>query len=344
MKPEDFAYDLPQELIAQYPLEQRDTSRLLVFLKDSGEMKHRQFSDITELLHAGDMLVLNDTKVMPAKLFGKKETGGRVEVLLIKRIGKIGNEEHWQALISPSKGVVDGKTISFNRRLNARIAGGANGYRNIIFSVDGDLRKALTAAGTMPLPPYIKRETIDSDAERYQTVFARREGAIAAPTAGLHFTHKLLNTLRAKGVDIKFITLHTGPGTFMPVKADNIEDHRMLPEHYEIDRDTFAAIRKTKERNGKVIAVGSTTTRALEAAAASGNKEPCLRGATDLFIYPGYTFRVIDGLITNFHLPKSTLIMLVAGLIGTENTIDVYREAVRRRYRFYSYGDAMVII
>ncbi len=344
MKTEEYTYDLPRELIAQYPLQQRDASRLLAFFKDEGRIEHRRFNEIADFFKEGDLLVLNDTKVIPARLLGKKETGGKVEVLLAERLGNSNGTEVWKTLINPSKSIKIKGTISFGNGLNAEVVDRSDGLWKLVFSATGRVRDALEQVGTMPLPPYINRLADERDNESYQTVFAKREGAIAAPTAGLHFTTELLTHLEDMGVDCRFLTLHVGPGTFLPVKSEHVKDHSMLPEYYEMDEETFEAVKDKKAKGERIIAVGSTATRALEASVVDGWEEPRINGLTDLFIYPGYKFKVISGMITNFHLPRSTLLMLVAALIGRDAAMTVYNEALKMRYRFYSYGDAMMII
>jgi len=266
-------------------------------------------------------------------------------VLLVRRFGGGEKEQQWSAMVRPSRGVREGTIMELGRGLTAEItARDDDGWWRLSLSARDPIDTIIHEVGRMPLPPYIRRECTEEDRERYQTVFAKKEGAIAAPTAGLHFTDKVLARLREKGVDIRFITLHTGPGTFLPVRAKLVEEHTMVPEYYEIDESTFSAVERVKREGGRVIAVGSTATRAIEASVRSGFSNPALTGFTDLFIYPGYTFQVIDGLVTNFHLPRSTLLMLVAAFAGREATLRFYREAVRERYRFYSYGDAMLLL
>lgn len=340
-----FSYTLPEELIAKHPTERRDGSRLMVCPRGGGTVEHRLFHQIIDYFRAGDLLLLNDTRVIPARLVGRKVTGGEVELLLVRKICDGEKEQRWSAMIKPSRGVKEGTTILFPKGLTAEVVRRIdNGWWKVNLTASGRIDSLVNEVGRMPLPPYIKRPSTDNDRERYQTVFAKREGAIAAPTAGLHFTDEILHRLGEMGVEVRFITLHTGPGTFMPVRTDIVEDHTMLPEHYEIGAATFSAVMKAKGEGRRVIAVGSTATRAIEAAVRDGFDSPTLAGSTGLFIYPGYTFRVIDGIITNFHLPRSTLIMLVAAFVGREATLRFYREAVRERYRFFSYGDAMLIL
>ncbi|MBI5237161.1 MAG: tRNA preQ1(34) S-adenosylmethionine ribosyltransferase-isomerase QueA [Deltaproteobacteria bacterium] len=340
MKLKDFDFSLPEDLIAQYPPGERDASRLMVLRRETGEVLHRTFSDIKDCLREGDLLVLNDTKVMPARLFGKKATGGRIEVLLVEKV--TGDKEVWKCLINSSK-VKGGTVVLFDEGVSAGILGrGADGLWECEFK--GDISGKLDRLGKIPLPPYIKREAEDLDRERYQTVFAGVKGAVAAPTAGLHFTGPLLEEIRKKGVEVRHVTLHTGPGTFMPVRVDDIKDHRMHKERYAISPEVFNAVLKAKRENRRVVGVGTTSARALEAAVLSGFESPVLSGHTDIFIYPGFEFKVMDALLTNFHLPGSTLIMLVSAFAGLDNLLNAYREAVREGYRFFSYGDAMLII
>ncbi|MFQ5587001.1 MAG: tRNA preQ1(34) S-adenosylmethionine ribosyltransferase-isomerase QueA [Thermodesulfobacteriota bacterium] len=332
-------------MIASYPSERRDGSRLMVCHRRKGSIEHRLFHHIADYLREGDLLLLNDTKVIPARLIGRKATGGAVELLLVRRVGGGKERQQWSAMVKPSRGVRGGTIIRFERGLTAEVVRhGDNGWWEINLTADRGVDTLINEVGVMPLPPYIKRPSTEGDRERYQTVFAKKEGAIAAPTAGLHFTDEILNRLGETGVETFFITLHTGPGTFLPVRTELVEEHTMLPEYYQIDETAFAAVMRAKKRGGRVIAVGSTATRAVEAAVRDGFGNPILSGFTDLFIYPGYTFRIVDGLVTNFHLPRSTLLMLVAAFAGRETTLRLYREAVREKYRFYSYGDAMLLL
>lgn len=336
----DFEFDLPEGLIAQYPLPERDSSRLMALSRSTGELSHASFRDLPGFLRKGDLLILNDTKVLPARLIGKKSSGGKVEALLIERLLKTDDgREEWACLIRNSKGLREGSLLFFETEAEVRGFDEKAGLWRVSFK-NGPRYKE---AGRIPLPPYIRREPEESDKIRYQTVFAGVEGAIAAPTAGLHFTDKLLAEIREKGVETRFITLHTGPGTFMPVRVTDVRDHKMHGERYSIDNSTFDAIKKAKQEGRRVIAVGTTSTRALEAAFRDFDA-PVLSGTTDIFIYPGFRFRVIDGLLTNFHLPGSTLIMLVAAFAGRERVLAAYQEAVERGYRFFSYGDALLII
>ncbi len=337
----DFEFDLPEGLIAQYPLPERDSSRLMTLSRSTGEFSHASFRDLPGLLRSGDLLILNDTKVLPARLIGKKSSGGKVEALLIERLLKTDDgREDWACLIRNSKGLREGSLLFFETEAEVRGFDEKSGLWRVSFKNGPRYNEV----GRIPLPPYIRREPEESDKIRYQTVFAGVEGAIAAPTAGLHFTDKLLAEIREKGVETRCITLHTGPGTFMPVRVTDVRDHRMHGERYSIDNSTFDAIKKAKQEGRRVIAVGTTSTRALEAAFKDGFDSPVLSGTTDIFIYPGFRFRVIDGLLTNFHLPGSTLIMLVAAFAGREKVLAAYKEAVELGYRFFSYGDAMLII
>ncbi|MDO7908079.1 tRNA preQ1(34) S-adenosylmethionine ribosyltransferase-isomerase QueA [Paenibacillus sp. JX-17] len=336
-----YDFDLPEELIAQTPLLERSSSRLLTLDKQTGKVGHRTFKDIAELLQPGDTLVLNDTRVIPARLFGlKQDTGAKAEVLLLKNL----EGDRWEALVKPGKKLKKGAVITFGDELTATIEDeGEMGGRTLRFSYQGIFQEILDRLGSMPLPPYIK-ETLD-DKERYQTVYAKHEGSAAAPTAGLHFTEELLDQLRAKGVQIAFITLHVGLGTFRPMSVDVVEEHVMHEEYYSITQETADLLNETKERGGKVVAVGTTSCRTLETVGSKfeGGKLQASSGWTSIFIYPGYTFKVVDGLITNFHLPKSTLVMLVSALAGREHIMEAYKQAVDLKYRFFSFGDAMYI-
>ncbi|HHL39702.1 MAG TPA: tRNA preQ1(34) S-adenosylmethionine ribosyltransferase-isomerase QueA [Deltaproteobacteria bacterium] len=352
MGPQDFDYRLPAELIAQRPAPERGASRLMVLDRRGARLFHRSFGDVGEWLRPGDVLVLNDTRVMPARLVGRKATGGRVELLVVEPDAAKGGEgpglRRWRCLVGSSRPVREGTVLFFGDRgdvLTARVLRGrdAGGLRLVEFE-DGDVRAAMERVGRVPLPPYIRREPDGADAERYQTVFARNDGAVAAPTAGLHFTAEQIESLRAKGVEVRFLTLHTGPGTFMPVKADDVREHRMAGERYHVTAEVLDALRRARAEGRRVVAVGTTVTRALETAVLDGFDEPRLSGVTDLFIYPGFEFKAVDSLITNFHLPRSTLIMLVCAFAGKDLVMEAYAEAVRRRYRFYSYGDAMLIL
>ena len=340
MKKSDFYYDLPPELIAQTPLPRRDGSRLLCLDRATGETEHRHFYDLPELLREGDCLVLNDSRVLPARLIGHRVPGGGVcEILLLTQR----EEDLWECLVRPGKKLRPGAKVSFgDGTLTAVVeAEVSDGNRLVRFSYEGIFMEVLEALGEMPLPPYIKEKL--TDRERYQTVYSKEPGSAAAPTAGLHFTQALLEQIRAKGVKICYVTLHVGLGTFRPVKEENILDHEMHSEFCIIPEETARLVNETKRAGGRVIAVGTTSCRTLESfAAEDGTLRPC-SGWTDIFIYPGYRFRCIDALITNFHLPESTLIMLVSALAGRETILRVYREAVDLRYRFFSFGDAMFI-
>ncbi len=338
----DFYYDLPEELIAQDPLADRSSSKLMVLDKKTGRTEHRIFKDIIEYLNPGDCLVINDTKVIPARLIGEKEgTGAAIEVLLLKRKEDMANT--WEVLVKPGKKARPGTRISFG---DGKLVGEIidiveEGDRLIQFSFDGIFEEILDELGQMPLPPYITHKLEDKN--RYQTVYAKHEGSAAAPTAGLHFTNELLAEIEVKGVKIARVTLHVGLGTFRPVKVENILEHHMHSEYYEVSEEAADTINSVRQSGGRIIAVGTTSTRTLESVADThGCIKPC-RGWTDIFIYPGYEFKAIDCLITNFHLPESTLIMLVSALAGKDNVMAAYREAVENSYRFFSFGDAMFI-
>ena len=339
MKKSDFAYDLPQELIAQTPLEQRDASRLMCLDKTTGEISHRVFRDLPDLLREGDCLVMNDSRVIPARLFGTRPTGGSVEVVLLRDLG--GGE--WECLTRPGRKTPPGTEISFGGgALSAVVArAGTDGNKVLRFRYEGLFLEILDRLGQMPLPPYIKEKL--EDPERYQTVYARDPGSAAAPTAGLHFTHELLREIENRGVKTCRVTLHVGLGTFRPVKEENIEDHPMHSEFCVVPEETAETVNRTRSEGGRVVAVGTTTCRTLESFADSGGILRPGSGWTDIFIYPGYRFKLVDALITNFHLPESTLIMLVSALAGRENILNAYRRAVELRYRFFSFGDAMFI-
>ena len=342
MKVEEFDYHLPPFLIAQYPSPQRGETSLMVLHRQTGEIEHQAFGDIARYLNPSDLLVMNNTRVLPARLVGKKETGGGVEMLLIPSWNGVGGE--WKALIKGGGRMKPGARIRFEQGLEAEVGEVKNGIGKVSFSGQAEVIDILLKIGHVPLPPYIKRGDESLDRERYQTVFAEKDGSIAAPTAGLHFTHDLLQSLRENGVRTAMITLHVGIGTFAPVKARDVEDHTMEAEWIEISEDTAREIGDTKARGGKVIVVGTTTTRALESFSNGSGGVRSGRGMTSLFIYPPYRFRVIDGLITNFHLPKSTLVMLASAFAGRDLLMKAYQEAIRRKYRFYSYGDAMLIL
>ena len=339
LKKSEFYFDLPPELIAQTPLERRDGSRLLCLDKRTGEWEHRHFYDLPELIRPGDCLVMNDSRVIPARLFGTRPTGGSVEVVLLRDLG--GGD--WECLTRPGRKTPPGTELSFGKgELTAQVVRAeADGNKVLHFRYEGIFLEILEKLGQMPLPPYIK-EKLD-DPERYQTVYSRDPGSAAAPTAGLHFTKELLQTLRDKGVEQAFVTLHVGLGTFRPVKEDNIEDHPMHSEFCMIPEETAEKINRTRAAGGRIISVGTTSCRTLESFAREDGTVPASSGWTDIFIYPGYRFKAVDGLITNFHLPESTLIMLVSALAGREHILAAYEEAVRERYRFFSFGDAMFI-
>ncbi|QSF99742.1 tRNA preQ1(34) S-adenosylmethionine ribosyltransferase-isomerase QueA [Bacillus paralicheniformis] len=341
MKVELFDFDLPERLIAQVPLKERDASRLMVLDKKTGEITHSTFKHVIDFLNAGDCIVLNDTRVLPARLYGvKEETGAKVEVLLLK----LEEGDVWETLVKPAKRVKRGTVLSFgDGRLTAVCTEELeHGGRKIEFRYEGIFYEVLESLGEMPLPPYIK-EQLD-DRERYQTVYSKKQGSAAAPTAGLHFTEEILDALRKKGVHIAFITLHVGLGTFRPVSAENVEEHDMHAEFYEMSEETAALLNRVRQEGGKIISVGTTSTRTLETIASEHDgRFREARGWTSIFIYPGYTFRAIDGMITNFHLPKSSLIMLVSALAGREHVLSAYRTAVEHEYRFFSFGDAMLI-
>ncbi|HBT64790.1 MAG TPA: tRNA preQ1(34) S-adenosylmethionine ribosyltransferase-isomerase QueA [Ruminococcaceae bacterium] len=341
MRKSDFYYDLPQELIAQEPVDPRDHSRLLVINRDSGKLEDKIFRNLTECLHPDDCLILNDSRVLPARLYGnKKNTGGAVELLLLSPKGT----NRWEVLAGPGKRAKKGNILVFGGGLlEAEVLDIIDeGNRLVEFHYEGNFYNILERIGEMPLPHYITKHL--DNAERYQTVYAREPGSAAAPTAGLHFTPDLLSEIRKKGIDIGFITLHVGLGTFRPVKVDNIENHHMHSEHYELPPETAELINRTRERGGRVIAVGTTSCRTIESVKLTNGKVKPSEGWTSIFISPGYKFQVLDGLLTNFHLPESTLIMLVSAFAGYQNTMSAYSHAVRERYRFFSFGDAMLII
>jgi S-adenosylmethionine:tRNA ribosyltransferase-isomerase len=336
----DFDYALPAELIAQYPAAQRDASRVLTLGRLDGALDELTIAGIASQFNAGDLLVLNDTRVIPARLKGQKESGGAVEIFLVRRVA--GEPEIWNCLIKASKSPKPGCRVLLPAGVVATVAEREAGEWRVSFQGSDDFMGWLELSGSMPLPPYIKRGPEGEDQERYQTVFAREKGAVAAPTAGLHFTREILDQIRERGVEIVSLTLHVGLGTFMPVRVEELSQHTMHREFYRIPESTAQAIRRTRERGGRVVALGTTSLRALEHAAASGELQSGEREA-DIFILPGYQFRVVDALITNFHLPKSTLFMLVCAFAGKERMLNAYQEAVRRRFRFFSYGDAMFI-
>lgn len=340
MNVKDYDYDLPEELIAQDPLEDRSSSRLMVLDRQTGDVEHRHFTDILEYLHPGDCLVINNTKVIPARLFGVKEdTQAKIEVLLLKRK----ENDIWETLVKPGKKAKPGTKLVFgDGLLTAEVVDVVEeGNRLIQFHYDGIFEEILDQLGQMPLPPYITHQLKDKN--RYQTVYAKYDGSAAAPTAGLHFTKELLQKVKDMGVDIAEVTLHVGLGTFRPVKVDNVLDHHMHSEFYMVSQEAADKINRAKESGHRVIAVGTTSTRTLEAAADENGRLHETSGWTEIFIYPGYQFKVIDALITNFHLPQSTLVMLVSALAGREHVLHAYETAVKERYRFFSFGDAMLI-
>ncbi len=336
----DYYYDLPEELIAQDPLEDRSSSRLMVLGKKSGEVSHHHFRDILDYLRPGDCLVINNTRVIPARLIGtKKETGAHVEILLLRRK----KDDIWETLVKPGKKLRPGAEVTFgDGSLTATILDVVEGGDRLVqFHYDGIFEEVLDRLGEMPLPPYIKHKLKDRD--RYNTVYAKFDGSAAAPTAGLHFTKELLEEVKEKGVNIAQVTLHVGLGTFRPVKVDDVREHEMHTEWYRVTQETADLINRTKENGGRIIAVGTTSVRTLETVADEDGHMKAQEGDTSIFIYPGYKWKVVDGLITNFHLPESTLIMLVSSLAGREHVLAAYKEAVKERYRFFSFGDAMYI-
>lgn len=338
---ESFDYHLPESLIAQTPLKNRDESRLLVLGRKTGDIEHKYFKNVIDYLQAGDTLVLNDTRVMPARLFGlKEETGAKVEMLMLTQL----EDDDWEVLLKPAKRIKTGDKLSFgDGKIIAECVEELNqGGRIMRLDYDGILQERLDELGEMPLPPYIKERLDDPD--RYQTVYAKASGSAAAPTAGLHFTDALLEQIKAKGVNITFITLHVGLGTFRPVSVENIDDHEMHSEYYQMDQETADLLNETKAKGHRVISVGTTSTRTLETIRASHNEFVADSGWTDIFIFPGFEFKAIDGLITNFHLPKSTLVMLVSAFSTKDYILNAYHQAVKSEYRFFSFGDAMLII
>jgi len=334
-----FSYDLPAELIAQQPLPDRSASRLLVLDGQTGTLGHQLFTDFPGLLETNDLLVFNDTQVIPARLLGKKETGGNVEVL----IARVLDHERVLAHTRASKTLRAGSRLFIDGDIEIEVLGRQGELFELRFCSDDPVMSLLNKYGHMPLPPYIDRLDNQSDRERYQTIFANKPGAVAAPTAGLHFDNQILAAIRKKGIRTASITLHVGAGTFQPVRTENLQDHTMHSEYFEVDKSVCAAIAETRANNGRVIAVGTTSVRALESAALKpGTVEP-FQGETDIFIYPGYKFKIIDAMLTNFHLPESTLLMLVSAFAGRENILHAYKEAIEERYRFFSYGDAMFL-
>ena len=339
LKTHDFYYDLPEELIAQTPLEKRDTSRLMVLNRETGEIAHKHFYDIIDYLNPGDCLVLNDSRVLPARLMGHRPTGGVVEVLLLRDLGN----KQWECLCKPGRKMREGDTVTFgDGELTATVRKvEEDGNRVVEFHYEGIFLEVLERLGKMPLPPYIKAEL--EDQERYQTVYSREVGSAAAPTAGLHFTQELLDNIRAKGVKTAFVTLHVGLGTFRPVKAEDVLDHHMHSELCMMNQETADILNETKKNGGRVICVGTTSCRTLESLVGDDGTFCAKSRWTDIFIYPGYQFKAMDALITNFHLPESTLVMLVSAFAGREKVLSAYNEAVKEKYRFFSFGDAMFI-
>ncbi len=348
MSASDFDYDLPERCIAQDPLPERDASRLLVLSRRDGSIRHQRFREIPDLLCAGDLLVLNDTRVVPARLIGARPTGGKVELLLLERVGGSEAAPEWECLARAAKPLRAGARVDLHGGLYAvAVERRESTWVVRLDDPEGRTVEKIAAAGQVPLPPYIRRGPDDprsaADRARYQTVYARQPGAVAAPTAGLHFTERVLDAVRARGVEIASVTLHTGPGTFLPVRVERLEDHRMHAESFEIPAAAAQAVERTRGRGGRVLAVGTTVVRALEASAEPQGRIRQGSGRCDLFIHPGHEFRVVDGLLTNFHLPRSTLLMLVCALAGRQNVLRAYGEAIQAGYRFYSFGDAMWI-
>lgn len=348
MRIDEFDYELPKELIAQTPAEQRDSCRMMVLDRKTGAIEHRHFYDVLDYLNEGDCLVLNDSRVIPARMYGTKEsTGAHIELLLIKRI----EGDRWESLVKPGKRLRPGDTVVLDdkRLFKAHILGTYdenNGTRLIEFEYEGIFMERLEEIGSMPLPPYIERAAEDEDKEMYQTVYSRIDGSVAAPTAGLHFTKELLAKAEEKGVRIAYVTLHVGIGTFRPVKVENVEEHKMHFEECQVSEEAAETVNDTIEKGGRIISVGTTSTRTLESAAVMTDAGFRLKAgdySTGIFIYPGYSFKLVDALITNFHLPKSTLLMLISALYDREKILEAYEEAVKEKYRFFSYGDAMLI-
>ena len=351
MRVDDFDYKLPEELIAQKPLDKRDECRLMVVNRKEGSIEHKRFNDLLKYLKPGDCLVLNNSKVIPARLFGIKEnTGAKIEFLLIKQVE---GEDLWETMVRPGKRLKPGDRVIFSQEKNESLVGeivgnGSDGTRIAKFTYDGVFMERLEELGLMPLPPYIDRPATEEDKDTYQTVYCKIDGSVAAPTAGLHFTEEMLERIQVMGVNLAYLTLHVGIGTFRPVKVEEVSDHHMHFEEYYISEETANIINKTKELGGRIISVGTTSTRTMESAAYFDEDKKMFfiragSGSTDIFIYPGYEFKMVDGLITNFHLPKSTLIMLISALYDREKILEAYTEAVKEKYRFFSYGDAMLI-
>lgn len=345
MKLSEFDYELPEELIAQFPAQKRDFSRLLVLDKNSGNIEHKHFYDIVDYLDENDVLVLNNTRVIPARLFAKKSTGANIEIFLLKEVQK----NTWEVLLRPAKRVKNGDVLAVNEDLSVRLEKKlADGKALVSMIYEGDIFEILDKVGRVPLPPYIERKMTDTqleklDYERYQTVYAKNKGSVAAPTAGLHFTEEILEKLKNKGVQICYVTLNVGLGTFKPVNTENIEDHKMDNEAFEITDETAKIISNGIKTGKRIVAVGTTSTRTLETVFQKYGEIKAIKDSSEMFIYPGYEFKVVDALITNFHLPKSTLIMLVSALAGKDKIFNAYKEAISEKYRFYSYGDCMLI-
>ena len=338
MRRDEFSYQLPDDLIAQFPVEQRDSSRLLAMESPSGEITDLEFSNLPGLLKAGDLLIFNDTRVVPARLFGHKETGGKIEIL----VERILDDQRMLAQVRASKTPKPGSVVHLQKGINLKLK--QRQYDMFVIDVIGEMSifEVMQHVGHIPLPPYIQRDDDVQDAERYQTVYAKIPGAVAAPTAGLHFTNELIQEITDQGIENVFVTLHVGAGTFQPVRVENIEDHKMHDEYLQVSADVCEKVKQCKERGGRVIAVGTTAVRCLETAVQVNELKP-YQGETDIFIYPGYEFKVVDALVTNFHLPESTLLMLVSAFAGRENIMNAYQHAINERYRFFSYGDAMFI-
>ena len=341
LKKSDFYYDLPERLIAQTPAEPRDSARMLVYDRGTGETAHRHFYDLPDYLKRGDILVINNTRVLPARIYGHKATGARVELLLHKRRSLT----EWEVLARPARKAEPGTELIFSDRLRAVVTGrGEDGLRTVRFSFEGVFEDLLAQVGEMPLPPYIRRKPADEDAERYQTVYAKESGSSAAPTAGLHFTPGLMDRVRAAGAEFVEVLLHVGLGTFRPVKTENVLDHKMHSEFYAVSPEAAGKLNDAKKQGRRIIAVGTTSVRVLESAVNEDGTFTASHGDTQIFIYPPYKFKAVDALITNFHLPESTLIMLVSAFCGREQTLAFYREAVNEKYRFFSFGDACLLL
>lgn len=344
MQLQDFDFILPEELIAQQPAARRDASRLMCLDRTAAQVACRQFNDLSDYFRSGDLLVLNDTQVIPARLLGHKQTGGKIEIFLVRRDMQIDTAEQWFCLTKSSKSPRPGTEVQLGAGLRAEILDDAEPpYRRVQFHCDGDFMQRVEEIGHLPLPPYIKREDGQADRSRYQTVFAREKGAVAAPTAGLHFTDEMLARLRKRGVEIHSLTLHVGLGTFLPVRVDDVRQHKMHTEFYNVPQATADAVNLARLEGRRVFALGTTSARTLETAATEAGKLRAGCGESDIFIYPGYQFKLVDALITNFHLPKSTLLMLVSAFAGRDFVLSAYRQAVEERFRFFSYGDCMLI-